>query len=61
MISRPSLFQPPSLAAWLVDLFIPAEHAESITGDLLRTNRELIRPKPLSQYTIGFLSFGDGA
>jgi hypothetical protein len=30
-----SFVQPPSVAAWLVDLFTPQEYAESITGDLL--------------------------
>jgi hypothetical protein len=33
MISRPSPFRPPQVAAWLVELFIPCEHAESIPGD----------------------------
>ena len=41
MISRPSPFQPPQLAAWLVDLFIPGEHAESIPGDLLEEFSEI--------------------
>jgi hypothetical protein len=41
MISRPSPFQPPRLAAWLVDLFIPGEHAESIPGDLLEEFSEI--------------------
>ena len=41
MISRPFPFQPPQLAAWLVDLFIPGEHAESIPGDLLEEFSEI--------------------
>jgi len=32
---------PPRIAAWLVDLFAPGEHAESITGDLLEEFSDL--------------------
>lgn len=41
MTSRPSPIQPPQLAAWVVDLFIPREHAESILGDLLEEFSEI--------------------
>jgi hypothetical protein len=34
MMRQPSRPRPPRLAAWLVDLFASAEHAESILGDL---------------------------
>jgi hypothetical protein len=33
--------RPPRLAAWLVDLFTPREHAESILGDLLEEFSDL--------------------
>jgi hypothetical protein len=36
-----SLVQPPRVAAWLVDLFTPGEHAESIPGDLLEEFSDL--------------------
>jgi hypothetical protein len=35
MTSQPDLVLPPHFAAWLVNLFTPAEEAESILGDLL--------------------------
>lgn len=35
MMWQGSLAQPPFLAVWLLELFAPAEHAESIAGDLL--------------------------
>ena len=35
MTSQTDFVQPPRLAAWLVNLFVPAEEAESILGDLL--------------------------
>jgi hypothetical protein len=35
MMSQGSLAQPPFLATWLLELFAPEEHAESIAGDLL--------------------------
>jgi len=35
MMARPRLAQPPRIAVWLVDLFIPNEQAESIPGDML--------------------------
>jgi hypothetical protein len=41
MISQPSPVRPPPLAAWLVDLFIPGKHAESIPGDLLEEFSEI--------------------
>lgn len=41
MIPKPSPFQPPRLATWLVDLFIPSEHAESVAGDLSEEFLEL--------------------
>jgi hypothetical protein len=34
-------FVPPRVAAWLVDLFTPGEHAESIPGDLLEEFSDL--------------------
>jgi hypothetical protein len=33
MMSQGSLAQPPFLAAWLLELFAPEEHAQSIAGD----------------------------
>ncbi len=36
-----SFVQPPSVAAWLVDLFTPQQYAESITGDLLEEFSDL--------------------
>jgi hypothetical protein len=35
MMSQGSLAQPPFLATWLLELFAPEEHTESIAGDLL--------------------------
>ena len=35
MTSEPNFVQPPRIAVWLVNLFTPAEEAESILGDLL--------------------------
>ena len=35
MTSQADFIPPPRIAAWLVDLFTPAEEAESILGDLL--------------------------
>ncbi len=35
MTSGPNFVQPPRIAVWLVNLFTPAEEAESILGDLL--------------------------
>jgi hypothetical protein len=35
MMSQGSLAQPPFVAAWLLELFAPEEHEESIAGDLL--------------------------
>ena len=35
MIYQASLAQPPFVAVWLLELFTPVEHAESIIGDLL--------------------------
>jgi hypothetical protein len=35
MMSQGSVAQPPFLATWLLELFAPEEHAESIAGDLL--------------------------
>jgi hypothetical protein len=35
MTSRGYVLQPPRIAVWLVNLFIPADDAESILGDLL--------------------------
>jgi hypothetical protein len=35
MMSHASLAQPPFVAVWLLELFTPEEHAESIVGDLL--------------------------
>jgi hypothetical protein len=35
MTAQPGFVQPPSWAVWLVNLFTPAEEAESIQGDLL--------------------------
>jgi hypothetical protein len=40
-MSQASLVQPPRVAAWLVDLFTPGEHAESIPGDLLEEFSDL--------------------
>jgi hypothetical protein len=35
MTSQADFLQPPRIAVWLVNLFTPAEQAESIPGDLL--------------------------
>jgi hypothetical protein len=40
-MSQASLVQPPRVATWLVDLFTPGEHAESIPGDLLEEFSDL--------------------
>lgn len=42
-MTSPAYFPPPPrLASWLVDLFAPAEEAESIPGDLLEEFSELV-------------------
>lgn len=41
MMSQSTLAHPPRIASWLVQLFAPAEHAESILGDLLEEFSDL--------------------
>lgn len=41
MMSQSTLAHPPRIASWLVELFAPAEHAESILGDLLEEFSDL--------------------
>jgi hypothetical protein len=40
-MSQSTLAHPPRIASWLVELFAPAEHAESILGDLLEEFSDL--------------------
>ena len=40
-MTKPSVVQPPRLAVWLVNLFTPYEHVESISGDLLEEFSDL--------------------
>jgi hypothetical protein len=41
MMSQSTLAHPPRIASWLVELFAPTEHAESILGDLLEEFSDL--------------------
>lgn len=41
MMSQASFVHPPRIASWLLDLFIPIEQTESITGDLLEEFSDL--------------------
>ncbi|MGB8457833.1 MAG: permease prefix domain 2-containing transporter [Candidatus Acidiferrum sp.] len=41
MMSQSTLAHPPRIASWLVELFAPAEQAESILGDLLEEFSDL--------------------
>jgi len=41
-MSQAALAQAPRIASWLVDLFTPGEHAESIPGDLLEEFSDLV-------------------
>src|SRR5262249_7407703 len=41
MMSKAEFIQPPRIATWLVNLFTPAEEAESILGDLLEEYSQL--------------------
>lgn len=41
MISQSTLAHPPRISSWLVQLFAPAEYAESILGDLLEEFSDL--------------------
>ena len=42
MMSQSILVHPPRIASWLVEVFAPAEHAESIPGDLLEEFSDLV-------------------
>ncbi len=42
MTSQSTLAHPPRMASWLVELFAPAAHAESIPGDLLEEFSDLV-------------------
>jgi vacuolar-type H+-ATPase subunit I/STV1 len=48
MMSQSPLAQPPLIASWLVELFAPAEHAESILGDLLEEFSDLVSKSGLA-------------
>lgn len=48
MMSQSTLAQPPSIASWLVELFAPAEHAESILGDLAEEFSDLVSKSGLA-------------